>query len=88
LGKPYDFEFSHEKERFYCSELINHIFKKSGHQTNLSNFGRFRGRLGKIEKKIITARKALHPDKFTQGNFKVVFLSHNLIMSNKKLYFL
>ncbi len=78
LGVPYDFDFSPGEKKFFCTELVNSAYRHAGHKTKLSNFGKFRTFAEKIEKHIVTAPKALKPEHFVKGNFRVVFLSHNL----------
>lgn len=78
LGKPYDFDFSPGEKKFFCTELVNSAYRHAGHKTKLSNFGKFRTFAEKIEKHIVTAHKALKPEHFVKGNFRVMFLSHNL----------
>ncbi|MBT3297885.1 hypothetical protein HN385_03100 [archaeon] len=88
LGKPYDFDFSPGAKKFFCTELINSAYRHAGHKTKLSNFGKFRTFTEKIEKHIVTAPKALTPEHFIKGNFKVVFLSHNLSIEKGNLKYI
>jgi cell wall-associated NlpC family hydrolase len=83
VGKPYDFDFTNDKNKFFCTELVNHAYQHAGHDTGLKSMGRFRTIEEKIEKLVITATKALHPEKFIEGNFDIVFTSHNLEMKRK-----
>lgn len=83
LGKPYDFDFAPGSGKLFCTELVNYAYQKAHHQTHLRNLGRFEKGAGRIIQKIITASRALHPTKFIEeGNFKVIFISHNLGMKN------
>lgn len=83
IGKPYDFDFTGDKSKFFCTELVNYAYSKAGHDTGLKSMGRFRTFEEKIEKRIITATKALHPEKFIEGNFDLIFVSHNLEITRK-----
>lgn len=85
VGKPYDFDFSQQANSYFCTELVNFAFRKAGYHTKLNTMGEFRSWAEKIEKKIIRAIKALHPDRFVEGNFEIVFLSHNLRQQGKKV---
>ena len=85
IGKPYDFDFSKGAERFFCTELVNTSFRKAGYSTGIATFGKFSLLSGRIEKSLTTVRKALKPDHFLQGKFRVIFISHNLEWKGKKL---
>jgi hypothetical protein len=79
VGKPYDFDFSGKANKFFCTELVNYSFKKAGHKTKLNTIGKFKKSEKDILKKFIPASRALHPIEFAQkGNFRIIFLSHNL----------
>lgn len=84
VGKPYDFDFSGRANKFFCTELVNYAFKKAKHDTNLKTVGNFRRSERSILKRIIHASRALHPVQFTEeGNFEIMFLSHNLGVKTK-----
>ena len=70
IGKPYDFEFKLSKKEFYCTELIYFAFKK-----------------GHLDSGLQIARKEmpLHPLKFVNNHFQIIFLSHNLKLLNGKI---
>jgi hypothetical protein len=85
IGKPYDYEFSKDEDKFFCTELVNAAYKHAGHITKLATVGKFHGFLEGLVKRISLAPKALLPEKFLQGNFRVVFVSHNLKVKKKRL---
>ncbi len=79
IGKPYDFDFNGKSDKFFCTELVNYVYTKAKHDTKLKTVGKFRKSKQKIIKKWISATRALHPVKFVEeGNFRTVYLSHNL----------
>lgn len=83
LGKPYDFDFTPGSGKLFCTELVNYAYLKAKHQTGLRSLGKFGKGTERIIQKIITASRALHPLKFIEeGNFKIVFTSHNLGMKS------
>jgi len=88
IGKPYNFEFTKTKESFFCTELVNSSFKYAGYTTGIATYGHFITLAEKIEKNITAAAKALKPDRILQGNFCVVFISHNLAFKGKKIVLL
>ena len=48
--------------------------------------GKFKTLLEKIERIIITAHKALHPEDFIRGNYNIIFTSHNLKLKKKLVF--
>lgn len=62
VGVPFDFEFNNNPEALYCSELICKVFKYADIKTGLN----------------ISGKSAIHPTKFVNRHFKIVFLSHSL----------
>lgn len=85
IGKPYGFEDHPESGKFFCSELVNRAYKEAGHKTKLKNFEAFRPFIGRIERIITSARKALLPEKFILSHFRIIFLSHNLEIKKREL---
>ncbi len=86
IGKPYNFEFSRGSRKLFCTELVNYAYQKAHYDTKLKNFGRFSGGGTEIMQRVVTATRALQPVTFLEkGNFKIVFLSHNLEMKEQKL---
>jgi len=85
IGKPYDYEWSARNEAYFCSELANEAYLKSGYKTRLRSLGYPRTLTKKIQAKITKAANALHPVRMIKGNFRVIFLSHNLELAGKKL---
>lgn len=84
VGKPYDFGFHKGADQFFCTELVNYAYQKAKHNTKLETVGRFRKAEKSIVKKYISSSRALHPIKMAEdGNFDVVFMSHNLQEHNK-----
>ena len=84
IGKPYDFDFSPDTEKFFCTELVNYAYKKAKHNTKLVSVSKFKKLEKDIVKKYVTAAHALHPVKFAEdGNFDIIFMSHNLQTHNK-----
>ena len=84
IGKPYDFDFSHRSNKFFCTELVNYAYKKAGYDTKLRTLGKFNPKKHTFIDKIITASRALHPVRFAEeGNFDRVFISHNLSLRTK-----
>lgn len=70
LGKPFDFEFSRDNKKLYCSELIYRSFKNAGLDTGFT---------------ISEEQKSAHPLKFVNNHFQLLFLSHNLKLVNGKI---
>ncbi|PIN87949.1 hypothetical protein COV12_01215 [Candidatus Woesearchaeota archaeon CG10_big_fil_rev_8_21_14_0_10_32_24] len=86
IGKPYDFDFSGKANNFFCTELVNYSFKKAKHDTKLESVSKFKKMEKDFVKKYISASHALHPVKFAEeGNFDIIFMSHNLQSKNKIL---
>jgi len=86
VGKPYNFEFSRGSRKLFCTELVNYAYQKTHYDTKLKNFGRFGGTESEIIQRVVTASRALQPITFAEkGNFKTVYLSHNLEMKEHKL---
>jgi hypothetical protein len=84
IGKPYDFDFTGTKGKFFCTELVNYAYKKANHDTKLSTIGKFRDAERSFVKKMIHASRALQPIKFAEdGNFDIIFMSHNLKVKKK-----
>ncbi|MFH0701259.1 MAG: YiiX/YebB-like N1pC/P60 family cysteine hydrolase [Candidatus Woesearchaeota archaeon] len=83
IGKPYDFDFTSDKNKFFCTELVNSAYTHAGHDTGLHTMEQFRTFKEKIEKVVISAIKALHPEKFIEGNFDIIFMSHNIELKRK-----
>lgn len=69
VGVPFDFEFNNNPEAIYCSELICKVFKYAGIKTGLR----------------ISGTSAIHPTKFVNRHFKIIFLSHSLGLKNGTL---
>ena len=84
-GKPYDYEFKPGIKSFFCSELVNESFKHAGYKTRLSSVKRSKQVINHLEDQINGAVDALHPICFLNGNFSLVYLSHNLIYKNNLL---
>lgn len=84
LGKPYDFDFSPGSGKFFCTELVNYAYRKAKHDTNLKTLSPFRKERDIIVKRIVSASRALHPVQMAEeGNFDVVFVSHNIEVKNR-----
>lgn len=62
VGVPFDFEFNNNPEAFYCSELILRAFRDAGIKTGLR----------------VSGTSPIHPMKFVNKHFRIVFLSHGL----------
>ena len=86
-GKPYDYEFKHGAQSFFCTELVNESYQHAGYNSGLISLKRPKRIIKKIEEKISGAVDALEPINFLNGNFDVVFLSHNLELKHNKLSF-
>lgn len=87
IGKPYNFEFSRGSRKLFCTELVNYAYQKAHYETKLKNFGRFGNVGSEIIQSVITASRALQPITFAEkGNFRIVYLSHNLEMKENKLF--
>ena len=79
VNKPFDFDFAkNNKKSFFCSQLVNEAYRCSGYNTGLIST---RSCFIKKDDKI---HKILHPHDFLTGKFKIVFVSHNLKIKNKK----
>ena len=87
LGKPYDFDFNKKHDSFFCTQLINDAYKSTSYNTNLKDIKKPKNISTKIKEEITGAINALEPTDFLKGNFKLIFLSHNLKLENKKLIF-
>ncbi len=86
VGKPYNFEFSRGSRKLFCTELVNYAYQKAHYDTKLKNFGRFGEGGREVIQRVVMATRALHPVTFAEkGNFKTVYLSHNLEMKEKRL---
>ncbi len=85
VGKPYDYDFSHKNESYFCSELANEAYKRVGYKTNLPSVMRARSLKIKLQSKITPAAKALRPARMVKGNFRVILISHNLKLKGKEL---
>lgn len=70
IGKPYDFEFKTSKKRFYCTELLYFAFQKAHLDTGLQ---------------LLRKKAPLHPLKFINNHFDIIFLSHNLKLVNGEI---
>lgn len=73
IGKPYDFDFEKDAEKFYCSELVYYAFKHADFDLGIS------------KNDSAALRKALRPSVFVSGHFKPIFLSHNIVFANGRL---
>jgi len=85
IGKPYDYEWSAKNEAFFCSKLVNQAYLAAGYPTKLRSMTAPRSLKRKIQTKITKAANALHPVRMVKGNFRVIFLSHNLELAGKRL---
>lgn len=70
LGKPFDFEFTNDNKKLYCSELIYRTFKNAGLDPGFT---------------VSDKHKTIHPLKFINNHFHLLFLSHNLKLVNGKI---
>ena len=86
VGQPYDLEFSKGCEGYFCSELVNEAYRQSGYRTGLSSISRARTTKKKFLEMISKAANALRPTRMIKGNFRVIFISHNLGLKGKKLF--
>ncbi len=86
VGKPYNYKFSKKCEGFFCSQLVNEAYKKVGYRTGLRSLSIADTPKKKLEAMIHKAANGLRPDRIVKGNFRVIFLSHNLGLKGKKLY--
>ena len=86
IGKPYDFDFSGDSKKFFCTELVNSAYQHAGYKTGLKTIGKFKTVIEKIERIVITAHKALHPEDFIKGNYDIIFTSHNLKLKKKLVF--
>jgi len=85
IGFPYDFKFSNRKDRFFCTNFINFSYKHAGYDTRLFSLPRD---LDSFFKKFMHSRKGiLHAEDFLKGKFNVIFVSHNLKIDKKKVFF-
>ncbi len=86
LGRPYDYDFSKKGDTYFCSEIANDAYRAAGYKTGLSSLSTPGTIKRKIEEKISKAANALRPQRMIKGNFRVMFLSHNLELKKKKLF--
>ncbi|NQV91338.1 hypothetical protein HQ489_02595 [Candidatus Woesearchaeota archaeon] len=87
IGKPYDFDFSNSADKFFCTELVNYAYRKAKHNTKLESVSKFKKMEKDFVKRYISASHALHPVKFAEeGNFEIIFMSHNLQSKNKIMF--
>ena len=83
IGKPYDFDFTGRANKFFCSELVNYAYRKAKHNTKLETVMHFHPK-DSLMKKLIIASRALHPIAFAEnGNFDIIYVSHNLDVKTK-----
>lgn len=73
IGKPYDFEFEIDKNKFYCSELVACVYIRSGSDCGI-----------KIQSRKNNS-KIIKPVDFINEKFKIIMLSHNLKQKNPVL---
>jgi uncharacterized protein YycO len=69
IGKPYDFEFEPDQEKFYCSELIVESLLHADIYCGLQN------------KK--DRRTVIWPTDFINESFKIIFHSHNIVVKKQ-----
>ena len=86
--KPYDFDFKKGIQSFFCTKLVNESFKQAGYDSGLVSIKRPNNKIEKLKKHFTGAVEALHPFCFLNGNFNIVFVSHNLAFEGKKLKFI
>lgn len=84
LGKPYESFGQAKKEHFFCTELVNDAYHHAGYKTGLRSIRQFTTTADKIEKNITHVRHWLTPIEFIKGNFRIIFLSHNLFVEKKE----
>ncbi len=85
LGLPYESFFHHHPKHFFCTELVNKAYHHAGYRTGLHNLKPFRTSIEKVEKEFIEVTHWLKPIEFLHGNFRLVFLSHNLAYNGKEI---
>lgn len=66
IGKPYNFDFTMDEERFYCAELIAYAYKNAGYDCGI--FEELKKRHSEV----------IRPSFFIEKKFKVVMKSHTL----------
>jgi hypothetical protein len=85
VGRPYNYEFRKNHKSYFCSELVNEAYLQAGYRTGLNSLTSPRS-LKRIARAAISrADNALRPARMIRGNFRVVCLSHNLKISNRKM---
>ncbi len=74
LGKPYDFNFEYGAEAFYCSELVDYVYQSAG----VDPIEVVLNKASTTAIASIMDVQALHPIDFVGGDFRTVFMSHNV----------
>lgn len=85
IGKPYNFHFKSEEEKFICTDLIYSAYKNGGFKINFKNNQKAKNYFRKM---LSYRQDILYPDKFLdlENKFQEVFLSKNLIKKEGKIY--
>ena len=86
VGQPYNYEFLQKGEGYFCSQLVNEAYRSAGYNTNLTSISLARTTRKRLEEKLSKAADALRPARMVKGNFRIIFVSHNLKLKGKKLF--
>ncbi|MFH1275949.1 MAG: YiiX/YebB-like N1pC/P60 family cysteine hydrolase [Candidatus Woesearchaeota archaeon] len=84
VGLPYNYDFK-KGDHYFCSELANEVYKEAGYKTGLQSISPGRTPKRKLQSMVTNAANALRPVRIIEGNFRVIFLSHELKLKGKKL---
>lgn len=75
IGKPFDFHFTNDDEKLYCTELLYKALHHGGLKFNMRDKDRH----------IQLINEIIHPMHLLQGSLKQVFLSRNLEIKHGKI---
>ncbi len=75
IGKPFDFNFTNDDEKLYCTELLYKALHHGGLKFNMYDENRH----------VQLVNEMIHPMHLLQGSLKEVFLSRNLELKHGKI---
>lgn len=76
IGKPYDFEFSSDEDKFFCSELVLKAYQKAGFKINPQKNVKYDNSI---------YPESVHPSSLFSSDMQIAFQSHNLRVENGEI---